>query len=315
MRRIELNSASCSPQDIVDAMNFHCNRIIEEYSSEVRKRWKENVDNAINNQVSGKYTRTLICSYRDLCDCNAKMKLDYSMSTHSISLLWYSFGFSHGMPSTLNNRFAKFEEHEKFVHTRIKQKSEYDVSCSSISLTIELREHIERTLIECPTMTPNSLVKEMQDSFPNYSSRYWVLATKSIRSYRSTITKILKQCGPSSAEYHNDSFISIRDWVANNTFDVVSRKSDFNLFTLFVAAHEINQDMSAPPMNERERSEWTPVHKIRIVLCSIAMSLNFPIMQLKPSLHRYLCIAADSTFKLAVHKLIKVSVFILFQII
>ena len=165
MRKIELDSASCSPQNIVDAMNFHCSRVIEENSSEVRRRWKEKVDNAINNQVSGKYTRTLICSYRDLCDCNAKMKLDYSMSTHSISLLWYSFGHSHGMPSSLNNRFATFEEHNNFVHTRINHKSEYDVSLTSISLTIELREHIEKTLIACPIMSPDSLVKEMQKSF------------------------------------------------------------------------------------------------------------------------------------------------------
>jgi len=74
----------------------------------------------MNNHVSGKYTRTLICSYRDLCNCNAKTKLDYSMSRHSITLLWDSFGHSHGIFSRLNNRFATFEENKNFVHTCIK---------------------------------------------------------------------------------------------------------------------------------------------------------------------------------------------------
>ena len=54
------------------------------------------------------------------------------------------------------------------LHTRINFKSEYYVSLTSISLTIELREHIEKTLIACPTMIPDSLVKEMQNI--NFSS-------------------------------------------------------------------------------------------------------------------------------------------------
>ena len=307
MKEITLDSSLSSPQDIVNAMNFHCTKVIDETSTEVWKKWREKVDNSTNNHISGKYRRVLICSYRDLCDCNAKMKLEYSIAKHSISLLWYTFGFSHAMSSRLNNRFMSFESHKSFKHTRFNHKSEFDPNIRSTYMTIELKEKVEETLINSPTMSPESLIKEMQKSFPTYSQRYWVLARKSIRSYRLTLKKVLKRSGPSSATYHNDSFNAIRGWVSNNTYDVISQRNDFDLFSLFVAAHEIEQDMSAPPIDSIERSNWTPKHKIRIVLCSIAMSLNFPILQLKPSLHRYLCVSADSTFKLAIFKLIKVS--------
>jgi len=156
-------------------MNFHCSRVIEENSSEVRRKWKEKVDNAINNQVSGKYTRTLICSYRDLCDCNAKMKLDYSMSTHSISLLWYSFGHSHDMPSSLNNLFATFEKLCTYTY-----KSQIRIwRFTYFDFINHWAKGTYRENIDCVSYyESHSLVKEMLKSYPTYSQRYWVLARK-----------------------------------------------------------------------------------------------------------------------------------------
>ena len=78
MRKIELDSASCSPQNIIDAIDFHCNRVIEENSSEVRRRWKEKVDNAMNNEVSSKYTRTLIWGLQE-----AELSSIFRITTHS----------------------------------------------------------------------------------------------------------------------------------------------------------------------------------------------------------------------------------------
>ena len=80
-------------------------------------------------------------------------------------------------------------------------------------------------------------------------------------------------------------------------FDIVSSRNDFSIFSFFVAAHELVPDLSPPPTDPMERKSWKPEHRIRVVLCSIAMALNFPILQLKPSLLRYFCLSADSTFK------------------
>ena len=54
---------------------------------------------------------------------------------------------------------------------KIYQKYTKNTPSDKKGLTIELREHIEKTWIACPTMSPDSLVKEMQKSFPTYSQR------------------------------------------------------------------------------------------------------------------------------------------------
>ncbi len=89
-------------------------------------------------------------------------------------------------------------------------------------------------------------------------------------------------------------------------FDIVSSRNDFSIFSLFVAAHEFVPDLSPPPTNPTEMKGWKPNHRIRVVLCSIAMTLYFPILQLEPSLLRYFCVSADSTFKLAIFNLVRV---------
>ena len=104
------------------------------------------------------------------------MKLKYSVSRQVILLLWYTFGYSHRMPSELGSRFPTFESHESFQHFRIEQGSEYDSTTNSIQLTIAVKEKIEETMLQSPTMSPSRLYKEMQSSFPLYSDRYWVIA-------------------------------------------------------------------------------------------------------------------------------------------
>ena len=110
--------------------------------------------------------------------------------------------------------------------------------------------------------------------------------------------------------YHTESIYAIKRWTLNNTYDVVSQRGDFNIYTLFVAAYDIQPDNSPPPTSREERKTWKPKHQLRIVLCSIAMAMNFPLLQLKPSLLRYMCISADSTFKLTIFKSIKVFLFL-----
>jgi len=117
---------------------------------------------------------------------------------------------------------------------------------------------------------------------------------------------------PSNSGYDTDSIYAIKRWTQNNTYEKVSQRSDFNIYTLFLAAYDIQPDNSPPPISREERKKWKPLHQLRIVLCSIAMAMNFPLLQLKPSLQRYLCICADSTFKLTIFKSIKVFLFLLY---
>ena len=307
MEEFPLNAPTLSHTDIVDALDSKCCEIIEDHATVLRKRWRLKTSNSLNDNQSGEYIRVLICSYYDTCNCNARMKLKFSVSRQVISLLWYTFGYSHAMPSELGTRFPTFESHESFQHFRLEQVSEYDSSTNSVQLTIALKEKIEELILQSPTMSPSHLYKEMQSSFPLYSDRYWVKAHKSICSYRQTLKKNLNESGPNSEKYQNDSFIHIKDWVISNTYDIVSARNDFNIYSLFVAAHELVPDLSPPPSDPILRKSWKPKHRIRIVLCSIAMALNFPILQLKPSLLRYFCVSADSTFKLAIFNLVKVS--------
>ena len=192
-------------------------------------------------------------------------------------------------------RFLTFNCHDSFQHVRLDQDCEFDSNRNSVKMTIELKEFIEKLVEEFPLMPPRELFKEVQNCFFRYSERYWSKSYKSICSYRLTLKQKLKVSGHGSEKYHNDSFISIKEWVDKNTFDIVSSRSDFSIFSLFVAGHELVPDVSPPPTNPTERKGWKPNHRIRVVLCSIAMALNFPILQLKPSLFRYFCVSADST--------------------
>jgi len=89
----------------------------------------------------------------------------------------------------------------------------------------------------------------------------------------------------------------------------VKEEDDFNIYTVFVTAYEIIIDTSPPPVNlsRHARDAWRPKHVVRIVLSSFAMALQFPILQLQPSILNYTCIAADTTFKLSICKLLKMS--------
>ena len=92
----------------------------------------------------------------------------------------------------------------------------------------------------------------------------------------------------------------------NNIFEEVVKREDFSIYKLFVAAYEFNLDDSEPPTNARERRSFTPKHEIRVVLSSIAMAAILPVLQLQPNVRKHLVIGADSTFKLAIIKLLKV---------
>ena len=146
------------------------------------------------------------------------------------------------------------------------------------------------------------------------SSTYWIKAEKSVKAFRNTCLKkyILGTRHHQNSGYDTDSIYAIKRWTQNNTYEIVSQRSDFNIYTLFVVAYDIQPDNFPPPISREERKKWKPQHQLRIVLCSIAMAMNFPLLQLKPSLLRYLCICADSTFKLAIFKSIKVFLFLLY---
>ena len=119
----------------------------------------------------------------------------------------------------------------------------------------------------------------------------------------------LHECG---AQYERDSVLHIRDWAGQNVFENVKEEENFDIYTVFVTAYEIIIDTSPPPVNlsRHERVAWRPKHVVRIVLSFIAIALQIPILQLKPSVLNYTCIAANTTFKLSICKLLKVSLLI-----
>jgi len=202
MEEFRLDEYAFCHIDIVDAINRKCSEIIEEHVSSLRYKWRENKSHSINDGQAGKYIRVLQYSYYDTCNCNARMKLEYSISSKVISLYWYTFGYSHAMPSN-SIRFLTFNCHASFQHVRLEQDCEFDSNRNSVQMTIELKEFIEEIIEESPSMSPRVLFKEVQNHFVNYSQRYWSKCYKSICSYRLTLQKKLKETGHGSEKFHN----------------------------------------------------------------------------------------------------------------
>ena len=305
-REYDMPIPTPSHDEIIVEIDACLANIIKESVTYLLPKWKHLPKLDINNSSTSKYVRTLICVYNQTADCNARMKIEYSGLKNKITLYWYTFSSAHGMPYELNNRFLNFDVHHSFVHCRVSQKSEFDTSTNSVELTIELQESIEKVLASSPNVSPSHLLRELKEMFVSYSETFWVKAEKSVKAYRNTLLKKYIHGNQQDPSYHTDSIYAIKRWTLNNTFDKVSQHETFNIFTLFVASYDIQPDNSPPPISREDRKKWKPQHKLRIVLCSIAMAMNFPLLQLKPSLLRYLCISADSTFKLTIFKSIKV---------
>ena len=118
MEGFRLHLHSFSHGDIVDALNRKCFDIIEKHATSLRNKWCENKSHSINDGQAGIYIRVLQCSYYDTCNCTARMKLQYSISRKVISLYWYTFGYSHAMPSN-SARFLTFNCYDSFQRVRL----------------------------------------------------------------------------------------------------------------------------------------------------------------------------------------------------
>ena len=207
----------------------------------------------------------------------------------------------------LQPRFLTFSDHNLFVHLRVRETS---AEKTTVDLIIEITERISIILEEQSDIKPRYLFRNLSNyngwSYA-YSEEFWVKAKEKIYARRRTIIQnTVDEKKSGSAAYLRDSLIEIQEWIENNVYEEVCKRNDFSVYTLFVASHEIVMDQSEPTTHINERKVWVPKHRIRIVLTSIAMSLYLVIMSLKPSVRNHIIVGSDSTFKLAIIKLLKV---------
>ena len=157
-----MRTANPSHEEVMVELDMCVSNIIEESIRFFSPRWKYVTTMDINNRSSSKYARTLICVYNQTCDCNARIKVEFSALKNKINVYWYTFSSAHGMPSDLNNRFLNFNLHSMFPHYRVHQNSEFDISTKSVQLTIELQQSIEKVLASSPNISPSHLLRELK---------------------------------------------------------------------------------------------------------------------------------------------------------
>lgn len=313
-----VNCEDTSPE----AIKLVLEREMQEYVTDCRyglfPMWQK--EGVTVDEKQSNYIIWLRCRYKDyeVADCTAKIKISYNQVCKAVETYWWMYASAHCLACDEDGscKFVSFEEHANFQHVYCKVINEFTTVNTTVPLTVELKEQVEKAVVRAPWLKPGKLFVNIKALFPTYSSTYWVKAKGPLYSYRKTIKKHLKD-DEADVNYEKDSILHIREWVKENTFEKKKDFPEFNLYTVFVAAYEIKIDTAPPQLNltREERMSWRPKHVVRVVLTSIAMALQFPLLQLKPSLHRYSVISADTTFKLSLLQLLKVNLNIVCSII
>ena len=77
MKQYEMRTANPSHEEVMVELDMCVSNIIEESIRFFSPRWKHVTTMDINNRSSSKYARTLICVYNQICDCNARIKVEF----------------------------------------------------------------------------------------------------------------------------------------------------------------------------------------------------------------------------------------------
>jgi hypothetical protein len=92
---------------------------------------------------------------------------------------------------------------------------------------------------------------------------------------------------------------TLQEWAVNHTYEelVKRNKDNFNVYTMFVAAHEFKTDSTSPPSDRDEQQKWKPKHRARIVLTCIAMSMFIPAIACRGDIFGRVIFSDDFTYK------------------
>ena len=64
------------------------------------------------------YRRTLYCKWRDVCDCDAIIKIEFVPPLTEFYILWYTSATAHGI-SEESNSFYTYSDHANFKHKKL----------------------------------------------------------------------------------------------------------------------------------------------------------------------------------------------------
>ena len=67
------------------------------------------------------YRCTLYCQWRDICDCNAIIKIEFVPPLKEFHILWYTSATAHGI-SEESNSFYNYSDHANFQHKKLPNK-------------------------------------------------------------------------------------------------------------------------------------------------------------------------------------------------
>lgn len=277
----------------------------EQSQNNFMDNWKCNDDVAKKGRPCDKeevYKVSYRCRYRDLCDCSCKFQLRHKLGSPILEINWFVKGSAHGISpssSQTSSVFASIESHNEFQHIRLPLAE----GNTNKMLPIEMLELIECLIFNNNKIKPNDMIsylrayKNDNDLVWNYSPGEWSRIRTKIMSATKTARKTIKQL---QGEVFSDTLHDLQKWAVNNTYEEVLKreKERFDLFTMFVAGHDIASDHSLPPQDKNERKKWKPQHKCRIVLTSVAMSMFTPAIACRGDVFGRIHFSADATYKI-----------------
>jgi len=87
-------------------------------SSLKEKGWKVRKDSYKVDDDLLVYRCTLYCKWRDVCDCNAIIKIEFVPALKEFHVMWYTLATSHGI-SESSYSFETYSDHQDFKHIKL----------------------------------------------------------------------------------------------------------------------------------------------------------------------------------------------------
>ena len=152
------------------------------------KQWKisGSHDVASAYEKKGTFSQTYRCRYRDVADCNARIRL-YGLVTDvsvEVRVSWWQASSAHMMQTS--GFFSSSDEHAAFIHVRLpKGKNGAD---SANLIPLEVQSFIDDQMKLHPNVTPLELVNLVTSRFKYDVAQENAIFLK-IMNYRKTIKK------------------------------------------------------------------------------------------------------------------------------
>jgi len=158
----------CSIESILCVMEEEINEYVSFRPSGFYPMWI--IENEEFDDEKSKYVKSLRCRYSDsqICDCSARIKIVYIISLNVVDTLWWNHASAHCVPVGIDGmyRFDTYISHMNFQHVTCQFIDEVSRN-TTLPLTIELQEQLEKAVVKNPSIKPRNLFSHMKRLFRN----------------------------------------------------------------------------------------------------------------------------------------------------